>query len=193
MDFNLKLQELRKEKGLTQEELAEILFVSRTAVSKWESGRGYPSIDSLKAISIFFSVTIDDLLSGEEILTIAEKDNEQKENNLKNLVFGLLDLCSGVFFFLPFFGENIGGEIKNVSLLSLTGISSWLLYLYCIITAGILLCGIIMLCFKKLNIKISIVLTALGVLVFIISRQPYPAALLFVFFIIKMLMVPKKL
>jgi transcriptional regulator with XRE-family HTH domain len=56
MEFNEKLQELRKQKQLTQEELAEILFVSRTAISKWESGRGYPSIESLKAFSRFFSV-----------------------------------------------------------------------------------------------------------------------------------------
>ena len=48
MEFNEKLQKLRKEQNLTQEELAEKLFVSRTAISKWESGRGYPSIDSLK-------------------------------------------------------------------------------------------------------------------------------------------------
>ena len=54
MEFNKKLQELRKQKGLTQEELAEKLFVSRTAVSKWESGRGYPNIDSLKEIARFF-------------------------------------------------------------------------------------------------------------------------------------------
>ena len=49
MEFREKLQELRKQRGLTQEELAEKLFVSRTAISKWESGRGYPNIDSLKA------------------------------------------------------------------------------------------------------------------------------------------------
>lgn len=53
MEFHEKLQELRKQKNLTQEELSEILFVSRTAISKWESGRGYPSIDSLKAIAEF--------------------------------------------------------------------------------------------------------------------------------------------
>ena len=41
MEFNEKLQELRKQRGLTQEELAEKLYVSRTAISKWESGRGY--------------------------------------------------------------------------------------------------------------------------------------------------------
>ena len=73
MEFGEKLQELRKKKGLTQEELAEALYVSRTAVSKWESGRGYPNIDSLKEISKFFSVSIDELLSGEKFLSIAKK------------------------------------------------------------------------------------------------------------------------
>ena len=48
MEFGEKLQCLRKSKGLTQEELAVSLYVSRTAISKWESGRGYPGIDSLK-------------------------------------------------------------------------------------------------------------------------------------------------
>ena len=68
VEFHEKIQELRKKKGLTQEELAEALFVSRTAVSKWESGRGYPNIDSLKEISMFFSVSIDELLSSEKLL-----------------------------------------------------------------------------------------------------------------------------
>lgn len=40
MEFNEKLQKLRKQRGLTQEELAEKLYVSRTAISKWESGKG---------------------------------------------------------------------------------------------------------------------------------------------------------
>ena len=76
MEFNEKLQELRKQKGLTQEELATSLYVSRTAISKWESGRGYPNIESLKAIAKFFSVTVDELLSTDEVLTIAEEDSK---------------------------------------------------------------------------------------------------------------------
>ena len=77
MEFNEKLQQLRKQKELTQEDLAEQLFVSRTAISKWESGRGYPSIESLKAISKFFHVSIDDLLSGEELISLAETDKKE--------------------------------------------------------------------------------------------------------------------
>ena len=73
MEFHEKLQELRKNKGITQEELAENLYVSRTAISKWESGRGYPSIDSLKAISRYFSVTIDELICPEEIMIAAKE------------------------------------------------------------------------------------------------------------------------
>ena len=93
MEFNEKLQELRKQKGLTQEELAEAIFVSRTAISKWESSRGYPNIDSLKILSKFFGITIDELLSGDELLSIAEEDTRQKQTHLCDLVFGLLD-CS---------------------------------------------------------------------------------------------------
>ena len=77
MEFHEKLQRLRKERGLTQEALAASLYVSRAAISKWESGRGYPSIDSLKAIAVFFSVTVDDLLSGDEILTLAKEEQKQ--------------------------------------------------------------------------------------------------------------------
>ena len=84
MEFHEKLQELRKRKGLTQEELSEALFVSRTAVSKWESGRGFPGIDSLKAISSYFSVSLDELLSGEELLAIAENDHMERERRLRS-------------------------------------------------------------------------------------------------------------
>ena len=59
MEFNEKLQQLRKQKGLTQEEAAQALYVSRAAVSKWESGRGFPNLDSLKAIARFYGVTVD--------------------------------------------------------------------------------------------------------------------------------------
>ena len=51
MTFGQKLKKLRTENNLTQEELAEALFVTRTAVSKWETDKGYPGIDSLKIIT----------------------------------------------------------------------------------------------------------------------------------------------
>ena len=73
MEFNEKLQLLRSQRGLTQEELAEKIFVSRTAVSKWESGRGYPSIDSLKELARFFEVTVDVLISEKELSEMATR------------------------------------------------------------------------------------------------------------------------
>ena len=84
MNFSKKLQDLRKQKGLTQEALANRLYVSRTAVSKWESGRGYPNLETLKDIAKVFLVTIDDLLSGDEVLEIAENDVKNKENLFLN-------------------------------------------------------------------------------------------------------------
>lgn len=116
MEFHEKLQELRKSRGLTQEELAEALFVSRTAISKWESGRGYPSIDSLKEISSYFSVSIDDLLSGEQLIFIAEKENKSNLNGVCDLLLGFVDLFSLMLIFLPLYPKPVNGYIYSVNL-----------------------------------------------------------------------------
>lgn len=200
MEFSEKLQELRQQKGLTQQELAEALFVSRTAVSKWESGRGYPSIDSLKSIAVFFGVTVDELLSGNELLNIAEQDTRQKENYFRDLVFGLLDICVAIFFFMPFFGQRMGGAIQEVSLLSLTETAPYLKICYFAVVSAIILSGILTLalqnCQKTFWVnnksKISLSLNEIGVVLFIIGQQPYAAVLLFVFSIIKSLVLLKK-
>ena len=142
MEFSQKLQQLRKAKGLTQEELATMLFVTRTAISKWESGRGYPNIDSLKGLAKVFSVTVDDLISSDEILSIAEENQKQTRNGFCDLIFGLIDLCFLLMFFLPLFAQKDGNFIKSVTLFSLTDIQPYLKALYfsviiCLVAVGI--------------------------------------------------------
>ena len=200
MEFHKKLQQLRKQKGLTQEELAAVLYVSRTAVSKWESGRGYPNIDSLKVIAKFFSVTIDDLLSSEEVLTIAEEDQKQKESHVRDLVFGMLDCSIAMFFLLPFFGQKTDGVIREVSLLSLTEISSWLKAAYFAVLLGLIVWGILTLALQNCHLavwvrnkhNISLAFNAAGALLFIISLQPYAATVLFIFLAVKALLLINK-
>lgn len=63
MTFGEKLRMLRTAQGLTQDELARKIYVTRTAVSKWEADRGFPNIDSLKLLASVFGVGLDELLS----------------------------------------------------------------------------------------------------------------------------------
>lgn len=80
MIFSEKLQLIRKNKGLTQEELAERLSVSRQAVAKWESGQGYPEIANLIQISNLFNVTVDYLVRDQEcMINCADEPNENIE------------------------------------------------------------------------------------------------------------------
>ena len=68
MTFAEKLKELRKQKGVSQEQLAEKIYVSRQAITKWESGNGIPDIENLIAISNLFNESLDSLLSEEKSL-----------------------------------------------------------------------------------------------------------------------------
>ena len=74
MDFGEKLKALRTERGLTQEQLAARLYVSRTAVSKWETGGGSPNLDSLQAVARLFDVSVDDLLSTDDLIVLARDE-----------------------------------------------------------------------------------------------------------------------
>jgi transcriptional regulator with XRE-family HTH domain len=200
MEFHEKLQELRKQKGMTQEELAEKLFVSRTAVSKWESGRGYPNIDSLKAIAKFFAVTVDQLISSEEVLTVAEADQQEKQSHFCDLVFGLLDCSMALFFFLPVFGQQGDGTVLSVSLLALTGIQTYLRATYFAVVIGSVVLGIVTLALQNCGCrfwmrnkgKLSILLNAAGAFLFILSQQVYGAVYMLTFFIIKAWILLKK-
>ena len=183
-----------------QEELAKALFVSRTAISKWESGRGYPNIDSLKAIAKFFSITVDELLSTDEILTIAVEDGKRKEKRFKDISFGLLDISSAMLLFLPFFANKTGYTIQSASLISLIDVQIYLKVAYIAIIIGMIISGVLTLALQQCNapswIKsksiISLILGTLAVLLFTISSQPYAAIFAFVLLTIKALFLIKK-
>ena len=199
MTFGEIIKKLRTDKGLTQDELAEKIYVTRTAISKWESGRGFPNIESLKAISKYFSVSLDELLSGEEILAIAENDNKQKERTLRDLIFGLLDCGMALLLFLPFFGQKADGVIREVSLIALSNIQTYLKTAYIAFVGIMIVLGVMTLalqnCHQRLWIQsksiLSLSLSAVGVCLFIISQQPYAAVFVFAFLIIKTLMLIK--
>ena len=200
MTFGEKLKKLRTEAHLTQDELAEKLFVSRTAISKWESDRGYPNIESLKELAKFFSVTVDDLLSTDEVLTIAEEDNKQKEKHFRDLIYGLLDLCIAMLLFLPFFAKKADGIIQSVSLIVLDGVQPYLKTAYFAVVISMIVMGVLTLVLQncqaaawiKSKTMISLILGAIAVLVFMISSQPYAAVFAFVLLVIKTLLLVKR-
>ena len=193
MEFHEKLQQLRKSRGLTQEELAEALYVSRTAISKWESGRGYPSIDSLKEISHYFSVSIDDLLSGEKLLFIAEKENKLNTQNICNLLWGLVDLLFIMLIILPLYPNPIRGYIFSVNLLSYTSTTPFNRLIYWIMFLSLIAVGVVKILLTQLHIKkghklityLSMGLNILTILFFAMTKEAYAITVAFLLWLIK--------
>ena len=193
MEFCEKLRELRKIRGLTQEELAEILYVSRTAVSKWESGRGYPSIDSLKEISNYFSVTIDDLLSAEKLIFIAEKENQTNIDNICQMLFGFTDLFSVIFIVFPLYPKNIDNYIFSVNLFEYTETSEFNLAVFWIMFILLILTGIFKLLLTHFRIgklqksltACSVIINILAVIILALAGETYPVTVAFLLLLAK--------
>ena len=200
MEFNEKLQELRKQKGLTQEELAQLLYVSRTAISKWESGRGYPNIESLKALAKVFSVTVDELLSSDEILSLAEEDKKQTKQRFKDMVFGLMDISASLLLFLPFFAQRADGAVKAVSILTADRLQPYLKITYLSLIVMSTLLGILLLVIQdtpralwsSIKIKASVTVSSASVIVLILGLQPYAAVFALVLLTVKALVMLKR-
>lgn len=199
MEFNEKLQDLRKNKGLTQEELAEVLYVSRTAISKWESGRGYPSIDSLKDISKFFSVSIDDLLSSEKLLSLAEKENKSNIRNMCDLLFGIVDLFSVILIVLPLYPNTIDEFVYSVNLLNYTQVSELNKIVYWSMFISLVIIGTLKVLFTRLKVEkgrkalteVSMVMNILIVLFLALTREVYAVVVAFLLLLVKGILLLK--
>ena len=200
MEFHEKLQELRKSRSLTQEELAEALFVSRTAISKWESGRGYPSIDSLKEISSYFSVSIDDLLSGEQLISIAEKENKSNLNRVCDLLLGFVDLFSLMLIFLPLYPKPVDGYVYSVNLLGYVDSNTFIIRIYWALFISLTITGIVKILMvyfkfekgKKAVTFISVGLSIIAVLFLAMAKEPYAITVTFLLLLIKGILLYKQ-
>jgi transcriptional regulator with XRE-family HTH domain len=198
MEFNEKLQELRKSRSLTQEELAEALFVSRTAISKWESGRGYPNLDSLKELSRYFSVSIDELICPEEILSAAENEKKACLDRYISLICSTLDVFMALLLFLPVFGNGADSP-TSVSLYKITGLSPWIRTVFAVLIALTVLNGICGLIISHLDKPVwnrhrlvtGMALSILGAVVFMLTRQPYAGIFCLAMLVVKGLLIGK--
>ncbi len=102
MEFGEKLQSLRKASNLNQEQLADMLNVSRQSVSKWESGATYPEMDKLIAMAKIFNCSMDDLVNnevkGKEITTTKNKEVNQYGESLLNFIVDTVNMFFSMRF-----------------------------------------------------------------------------------------------
>lgn len=201
MELHEKLAQLRNEKNLTQEQLAAALYVSRTAISKWESGKGCPSIESLKCISRYFSVSIDVLLSGEELVTLAQNESRSQVKIIYEVISCLLDIASVLFLVLPLYGKPSGDYVYHVNLLANTHEPNMSAFLHWGIFSSLIALGIFRLAcvyFKKEGLfriasPASLAVGAGAICLFAAAREPYATILLFLLFGIKLLLLWKQI
>lgn len=105
MEIGKKLKDARIKSGLTQEEIAEKLNVSRQTISNWENEKSYPDIISVIELSSLYSISLDDLLKGDEEMKkhLEESTNVVKSNQklfgviLLNIVIVILLIALGMF------------------------------------------------------------------------------------------------
>lgn len=152
MGFSENLQNLRKAKNMSQEQFAEQLDVSRQAVSKWESGNGYPETEKLITICELFGCTMDNLIKGKisDCQTIEKKKYENIKNKTnKGISLGIAIILLGVTILLYFAGlSNMADAEKLANEYSTIGVTILLVCIFVSIPFFIIL-GIEMENFKK--------------------------------------------
>ena len=188
MELSEKIQKIRKNNNLTQEEFAERLFVSRTAVSKWETGRGIPNIDSLQMISKEFNVQLDQLLSSDDIITVAKHEGTEASKKTLSLVNGIIDLCAILAVILPLYRSQIDSVFYSIYLSKLEG---WQGIAFWIPPMLLFACGLCEIILERINkvigptAMLGLGINAASVILYILCLQPYPAIFFLSLLIVK--------
>ena len=145
------LKQLRKEKGLTQEQLAERLNISSRTVSRWETGANMPDLDLLIEMADFYDVDIRELIDGERKQETMDKETKETlkkvadyaEAEKKKLAFRMADMTAGALLIFAFYlvlhytGLVTGRPYKNLEDFSL-GVTTAVLVLNILYSMGVL-------------------------------------------------------
>lgn len=149
MVLSEKLYELRKKGGLSQEQPAEQLGVSRQAISKWESGKAIPESDTLISISKYFNVTLDYLMKEDgsavsESVTNTESDQLRTNTRRKKRIIGIVTCIAGivcliVWGLVSIFMSSTSSQISDSSMITIDGNGIFLIICLAAIIAGAVL------------------------------------------------------
>ena len=147
MALSEKLYSLRKKSGLSQEQLAEQLSVSRQAISKWEAGQSVPESDKLVTISNYFNVSLDYLMKETEEDQPATK--EPAENLMQTVdrtkwLLGIIICIGGIvclimWGLLSIFNPTVSNQISDSSMISIDGNGIFLILCVAAIVVGAVL------------------------------------------------------
>ena len=151
MTFSEKLYKLRKHKGLSQEQLAERLAVSRQAISKWESGTAMPESEKLLVISRFFGVSLDYLMKDEledEDCSLEKSKNNgtddviSRDQNIKSINLVGFVICTAGFLglllwgIIMIFNPEASSQLSTSSAIHIDGNGIFLIFCVSVIAAG---------------------------------------------------------
>lgn len=195
MDLGSKIKKIRKDNNLTQEELAKKIYVTRTAISKWETNKGFPSIDNLQTISSLFNVSINELLSSNELVSLACINNEDQEIKHKLQLFSFADVVSFLLLFLPIYAKEIEGYYYSMmyydsSLTKLNIILYTIVFsLFLVIAFLEWLLSIVNINKKKLVFIFSILYTAFVLSFVIATSEAYAGLMILVLLMVKILVI----
>ena len=134
-----KLYKLRKNSGLSQEQLAEQLNVSRQAISKWESGTAVPESEKLITISNYFGVSVDYLLKDDEEdkAKVTDSTIEEKPKMIAGIIICIAGILSMVIWgLLSIFSPEASDQISDSSMVTIDGNGIFLILCVVAIVVG---------------------------------------------------------
>ena len=134
-----KLYQLRKNSGLSQEQLAEQLNVSRQAISKWESGTAVPESEKLITISNYFGVSVDYLLKDDEEdkAKVTDSTIEEKPKMIAGIIICIAGILSMVIWgLLSIFSPEASDQISDSSMITIDGNGIFLILCVVAIVVG---------------------------------------------------------
>ncbi|WP_353892885.1 helix-turn-helix transcriptional regulator [Proteinivorax hydrogeniformans] len=148
MAFSEKIYELRKKSGLSQEQLAEQLSVSRQAISKWESGQSVPESEKLLAISNYFNVSLDFLMKednpAQDSLNAKKGGYHIQKGNRDKWMLGMITCIGGIvcliiWGIISIFIPSTSNQMKESSMISIDGNGIFLIVCVIAIIVGAVL------------------------------------------------------